>query len=52
MLKHTTVAVVIAAALAVAGPVNSLVKFDFEQKFFVEFGPEVKDHSLIRVDGV
>lgn len=30
----------------------ALEKFDFEQKFFVEFGPEVKDHSLLRVDGV
>jgi hypothetical protein len=28
------------------------VKFDFEQKFFVEFGLEIKDHSVIRVDGV
>jgi hypothetical protein len=52
MLKHLAVAVVTAVALSVAASAHSLVKFDFEQKFFVEFGVEVKDHSLIRVDGV
>lgn len=27
-------------------------KFDFEQKFFAEPGQEVKDHTLLRVDGL
>ncbi|MEE9269804.1 MAG: FlgD immunoglobulin-like domain containing protein, partial [Candidatus Krumholzibacteria bacterium] len=31
---------------------SALVKFDFEQKFFVEFGQIIKDHGLIRADGV
>lgn len=35
-----------------AGKAGALVSFDFEQKYFVEFGPEVKDHCIIRVDGV
>ncbi len=50
MLKQLATAAVITVALSVPAPVCSLVKFDFEQKFFAEFGVEVKDHSLIRVD--
>jgi predicted GH43/DUF377 family glycosyl hydrolase len=52
MPKHVAVAVAIAVTICVAVPAFPLVKFDFEQKFFVEFGVEVKDHSLLRVDGV
>ena len=29
--------------------VHALVTFDFEQKFFLESGFEVKDHSLVKV---
>lgn len=52
MSKQLAVTLVIAVVLSGAAPARSLVKFDFEQKFFTEFGVEVKDHSLIRVDGV
>ncbi len=38
--------------IALAAPSGALVKYDFEQKFFTEFGWEVKDHALLRVDGV
>jgi predicted GH43/DUF377 family glycosyl hydrolase len=32
-----------------AAPTQALVKFEFEQKFFTEFGTQVKDHSIVRV---
>ena len=44
--------VIMAGVLSLAVPSHGLVKFDFEQKYFTEFGLEVKDHSLLRVDGV
>lgn len=40
------------ALVVCAGSTRALVKFDFEQKFFLEWGLEVKDHSIVRVDGV
>ncbi len=43
---------VAAILLLVVTHSDALVKFDFEQKFLVEFGLEVKDHCLIRVDGL
>jgi hypothetical protein len=38
--------------LPLGKPPQALVNFDFEQKYFVEFGPEVKDHSIVRAGGV
>ena len=51
MLKSLAV-ILLGVLCSFSVPAHALVKFDFEQKFFVEFGPEIKDHSLLRVDGV
>lgn len=34
------------------GNASAFEKFEFEQKFFTELGQEVKDHTLLRVDGI
>lgn len=52
MPRQLLTALAIAVALLNTAPAQSLVEFDFEQKFFVEMGVEVKDHSLLRVNGV
>jgi predicted GH43/DUF377 family glycosyl hydrolase len=44
--------IIVVLAVTFATPADALVKYDFEQKFFTEFGYEVKDHALIRADGV
>ena len=51
-MPRTLAVVIMAGVLLFAAPSHALVKFDFEQKYFTEFGVEVKDHSLLRVDGV
>jgi predicted GH43/DUF377 family glycosyl hydrolase len=51
MPKLIRAAMIVIAVFGVA-TAQALEKFDFEQKFFVEFGPEIKDHSLIQVDGL
>ncbi|UCG53174.1 MAG: family 43 glycosylhydrolase [Candidatus Latescibacterota bacterium] len=51
-MPRTLAIVALMIAFLPAGHVNALVEFDFEQKFFTEFGLEVKDHSLIRVGSV
>ena len=51
-MPRTLAVVIMAGVLLFAWPSHALVKFDFEQKYFTEFGVEVKDHSLLRVDGV
>jgi hypothetical protein len=51
MLRKLAV-VILAGVLAYAVPCRSLVSFDFEQKYFTELGFEVKDHTLLRVNGV
>ncbi len=52
MQRFLAVFLIMGVACSLFVPAHALVKFDFEQKFFVEFGPEVKDHSLIRIDGL
>jgi hypothetical protein len=45
--------VLVSAVLAATVvPALALVTFDFEQSYFIEPGVEIKDHALIRVDGV
>jgi hypothetical protein len=51
-MPRTLAVVILAGVLCFAVPSRALVKFDFEQKYFTELGTEVKDHSLLRVDGV
>jgi len=44
--------IAVLAAVSLASPVLALVKFDFEQKYFLEPPEPVLDHSLIFRDGV
>ncbi|MFQ5512246.1 MAG: FlgD immunoglobulin-like domain containing protein [Candidatus Krumholzibacteriia bacterium] len=52
MIRTMIRALLLAVPVLAAAGAEALVKFDFEQKYFVEFGPEVKDHSLVRRNGV
>ena len=51
MLKSIIFAVLLMTFL-ISSPARALVKFEFEQKFFTEFGTQVKDHSVVRVGSV
>ncbi|MEJ2719971.1 MAG: family 43 glycosylhydrolase [bacterium] len=48
-MPRTFLLAILLICLLVAVPVHALVKFDFEQKFFTEFGTQVKDHCVVRV---
>ncbi|MCZ6538776.1 MAG: hypothetical protein O6922_02995, partial [Chloroflexi bacterium] len=43
--------VLVICLISTAVPAGALVKFDFEQKYFIDLGQESKDHTLIRIDG-
>ncbi len=51
MRRLTTACLLIFTALSVVNA-QALVEFDFEQKFLVETEPLIKDHCLIRENGV
>ena len=51
-MRKTLAFAILAGAMCVAVPSRALVKFDFEQKYFTEFGFEVKDHTVLRVGGL
>jgi predicted GH43/DUF377 family glycosyl hydrolase len=52
MIKRIACVLHICLFLSTAGVSHGLVRFDFEQPYFIESGQVVKDHSLIRVGAV